>query len=173
MTAVYQWCRLGKRYELPSRTLAAWCVDWHGKQPNWDSTQYTNLFVFLSFFLFFFFSFFCVCVGVSTGRSGLGLCPTCDQPDQVEFQIFKPTANQTENRIGWDGSCRKVVGSRSGLIIWKTARIRPRKYEKRQNPARKFWKTIEIQPDFAKSNEILAIFGKILAGSSEISPDLA
>ena len=62
---MYQWCRLGKRYELPSRTLAAWCVDWHGKRPNWDSTQYTNLFVFLSFFLFFLFFFFlCVCRGV-------------------------------------------------------------------------------------------------------------
>ena len=38
---------------------------------------------------------------------------------------------------------------------------------------RKFWKTVEIRPDLAKSNEILAIFGKILARSSEISPNLA
>ena len=72
------------------------------------------------------------------GWSGLGLCPTRDQLDQVEYQIFRPAANQSKNRIELDGSCRKVVRSRSGLIIWKIARIRPRKYEKRQNLVRKF-----------------------------------
>ena len=102
-----------------------------------------------------------------------GLCPTRDRPDQVGFQIFRTAADQSENRIGSNGSCQKVVESRSGLIIWKTASIWPRKYEKQQNPARKFWKTVEIRPDLAKSNEILAIFDKILARSSEISPDLA
>ena len=112
-------------------------------------------------------------LGVTMGQSGSSLCPTRDRPDQVGFQIFRPVADQSENQIRLDSSYRKVVGSRSGLIIWKTARIQPRKYEKRQNPARKFWKTVEIWLDLTKSNEILAIFGKILARSSEISPELA
>ena len=72
------------------------------------------------------------------GSAGLGLCPTRDRPDQVECQIFRPAADQSKNRIGSDGSYRKVVGSQLGLIIWKIARIRPRKYEKRQNLVRKF-----------------------------------
>ena len=92
------------------------------------------------------------------GRSGSGLCPTRDRPDQVGFQIFRPAADQLENRIGSNGSCRKVVG-----VDY---------LENGKKLARKFWKTVEIQPDLAKSNEILAIFGKILATSSEISPDL-
>ena len=41
----------------------------------------------------------CLRVGVTTGRSGSGLCPTRDRPDQVGFQIFRPAANQSENRI--------------------------------------------------------------------------
>ena len=98
------------------------------------------LYIGLDIYLRFFFSWFIYVgllvlytkLGVIKGRFESSLCPTRDWPNQVEFHIFRPAADQSENWIGSDGSCRKVVGSRLGLIIWKTARIRPRKYEKRQ-----------------------------------------
>ena len=55
--------------------------------------------------------------------------------------------------------------------------------ENGENPAKKIWKTAVSSEEILKngrnparshqSNEILAIFGKILARSSKISPDLA
>ena len=51
MTAVYQWCHQGMVLRTPIKNIGG-VVDWHGKWRNLNSTQYTNLFVFLfSFFV--------------------------------------------------------------------------------------------------------------------------
>ena len=68
------------------------------------------------------------------------------------------------DQSGWsDWVCRsfnRCWVDRSGLKIWKTMIIRPRKDEKGRNPPRKFWKTAEIRRDLARSNEISTILAR-------------
>ena len=52
-------------------------------------------------------------LGVTTGHSGSGLCPTRDRPDQFEFQFFRPVTDQSENRIKSDRTV--LAGKWSGL----------------------------------------------------------
>ena len=119
----------------------------------------------------FFKSFFSSIIKGNHGSVRVGFVPNPQptRPSRVpNFQTCRLPLRKS-NRIGSDNSCRKVVGSQSKLIIWKTARIRPRKYEKQQNPTRKFWKTVEtgqISPNPTRS-------WPFSARSSEILLDLA
>ena len=40
-------------------------------------------------------------VGLSTSRSGSGLCPTQNRPDQIGSSKFHPLADRSVDRIGW------------------------------------------------------------------------
>ena len=75
---------------------------------------------------FFFFLIFLKChqshslslLGVTTGRFGLGLCPTHDQPNQIELKTSRLATDRSGIQAGSDGSSpeggRVSVGVGSG-----------------------------------------------------------
>ena len=103
---------------------------------------------------------------MTTGRSGSGLCPTRDtRPSWVpNFQTRRQPLRKSDQIVQFL--------SKSGQVSIGVDYL-----ENDENSAKKIWKTVESgkkilkngrnRPDLAKSNEILAIFGKILARSSE------
>ena len=54
----------------------------------------------------------CIYLGVSTGQSGLGLCPTRNQPDDIEFPTRKLATNCKNQRVMSDQIC--LITSRIG-----------------------------------------------------------
>ena len=110
-------------------------------------------------------------VGLSTSRSGS--CPTQNRPDQIGSSKFQPVADRSVDRIGWVEASIEFGQIGQGWLFGKRQESSEEKKKNGRNPTKFFWKMVEIRPDLARSSKILAIFGKILARSSEISPDLA
>ena len=65
------------------------------------------------------------------------------------------------DRIGWVEVATDVGRIGRGWLFGKRRESDQEKMKNGRNPARKFWKTVKIWLDLAKSSEILAIFGKI------------
>lgn len=64
---------------------------------------------------------------MTTGRSGLGLCPTRDQPDFLGLKISRPATDQLESRVRLDGSSPEndlvSVGSNLAETHWSWPKI--------------------------------------------------
>ena len=94
-------------------------------------------------------------LGLSTGRSGSGLCPTRTRPDQIGWPEIQPAAD----RHGWSDRADRTFNGRrsvqSELEIWKSPKIRRFNGEI----------SVIFSPDFLRIHQNLIRFG-------EISPDL-
>ena len=108
-------------------------------------------------------------VGLSTVRVGSGLGSTCIRPDLIGWSHHQLAADREDDRIKWVGASTNVRQIRWG---WRFGKQRESSYMKNSwNLARKKnWKTAKIWQYLTKSSKISAIFDKILARSSEISP---
>ena len=111
-------------------------------------------------------------VGLSTVRVGSGLGSTCIRLDLIGWSHHQLAADREDDRIKWVGASTNVRQIRWG---WRFGKQRESSYMKNSwNLARKKnWKTAKIWQYLTQSSKISAIFDKILARSSEISPDLA
>ena len=109
-------------------------------------------------------------LGVSTGRSGSGLCPTRNRPDDIGFPARKPAADRKHQRVRSDWSC--LI---SGRIGWSRRWCCRRFHfdgdlyfslDLRRICAkitRSKQKNIKSSPDFCKTHDIWAKIHQIVA----------
>ena len=95
-------------------------------------------------------------LGVSTGRSGSGMCPTRDRPVGLRWRTFWPAADRRESRIGAVGFSPETRSVRS-----KPSTVK--------NPA----KIVDFRPKCARAGGDLIGSGEILLDLVRFPPDLA
>ena len=95
-------------------------------------------------------------LGVSTGRSGSGLCPTRDRPAGLGWRTFWPAADRRESRIGAVGFWPETQSVRS-----KPSTVK--------NPA----KIVDFRPKCARAGGDLTGSGEISLDPVRFPPDLA
>ena len=95
-------------------------------------------------------------LGVSTGRSGSGLCPTRDRPVGLRWRTFWPAADRRESRIGAVGFSPETRSVRS-----KPSTVK--------NPA----KIVDYRPKCARAGGDLTGSGEISLDPVRFPPDLA
>ena len=104
-------------------------------------------------------------VGLSTGWSGLGLCPTRNRPDHFGFSILRPAADREWRRFGWSDFRRVQIGPRlvSGCV--NICRILPKVAGYGET-----WSDLdEISADLEEIKPISARYGRISMRSRHIS----
>ena len=105
-------------------------------------------------------------LGLFTGSSRSGLCPTRNRPVGIGWQKIAPVANCQSNRVG---QIKPSMGG--GRVGWshrfeKTARKRWEKLKSNENLIGFLW-------DFARSDENLTRFDEISLDPNKISSDLS
>ena len=104
-------------------------------------------------------------LGLSTGRSGSGLCPTRNRPDHFGFSIFRPAADRERSRFGWSDFRRVQIGPRSVSGCVNICRILPKVAGYGET-----WSDLdEISADLEEIKPISARYGRISMSSRPIS----